>query len=323
MAKNLPVAALQVLLKMSAKPSIGLHGDAFNRFLEFLLTSDELPRWVEFLDRIGDIFIKELVKNKYSMPSTLYKQSLSIVGEMLSSLEERHFLRRLLMKVGFVVEEVNAIIYDNFICEFVFLFNDQMLVLLFQKLREKVDKVGVLRPLSEQQRRSVHYVAGSILNKYLGIALRSPKSPSWQRIKDCTQTVFLEGEGVNAASLSDKRWTELVNRGKLKVCGGEATEFFVSLASLLYSLERRDGSLYLEEALKAVFESDVHLKWDALLKSKLSESDSISFLEGVTKCLGQTIGRGIRLKLQNKIPKPVASVNLRHAVLTTSTVSVK
>lgn len=315
--RDLPVATLLVLQEMAAKPSVGQQGEIFSSFLNFLLESEELPGWLDFTGAVGNHFISAIVKNKFSMPSTLYKQSLSVVDEVLTSFEDRHLFIKHLTKVGF--EDTS--IFDSFICEFVFVLSDQLLVLLFQRLRNKLIKVAVLRPLSEKQRQTVHFVAGSIMNKFMGVALRSTKSISWQQIKFCIQTVFLEGEGVAAASMSDRRWTELVDRGGLKICGGEATDFFISLAMLLYSLEERDGSLYLETALSSVFESDVHLKWDSLIKNKLSEIDSVNFLIGVTKTLGQTIGRGIRTKYVNMDPKPVASINMRHGVLTTNSVA--
>lgn len=267
--------------------------------------------WDEFARKVCEQLLNPIKSVKYLLPSALASALTQSADTMLCDLPLCTSILSVLELSTFDPEYLPM----QFLLEFTLCLVTQIIAFITKKLYSYVlPRVSrkVHQQVDDECRQVIYYMAGSIIRGYFRIAYRYKSSRTWALIAEVMKSNVLSDKPMVTV---DAAWTKSIDRGGLLHPNEKCQEFFVSLTSLIFLHENRDGSINFEEVLGKVLKSNMSAMWDEMIGDSLSESVSLNLLTDIVQCHCRACGRGFAKRRLNKVrEKPMASMPTRHLV---------
>lgn len=303
---------MQALIKVSNEPCFGVSAVPFRELVGHVVSLSSGAEWKQFSSKVCAELVKGIAQKKCLLPSTLI---CSLMDQQENILSNFNLSDSLLDIIGVNSNTFSGNTSAQFFLKFMLFFTTELLKYISKTFRANLPRTRVAKLIGEpdkEDRQVIYYIAGSIARGYLKIGKRFPKSKMWQDVVSVLKTKVLMDKPEGDMP-PDAEWTNDVDRGALLYINTKCQDLFVKVTKVIYSFEKRDGSIDYDSVIKEVCNSQLSVDWDNIISDSLNETVSFNVLSDITKCLSQTCGRGIAKRRLNFIRKRgVASMTTRH-----------
>lgn len=309
--ENLSTAALT---KVSNAISCGPDGILFRQLVGHVIN---LPReeWNKFGEKICLELVEEVLNKKIMLPSALLPALFAKVESLTSDVDRCKTLLQLLN----IPEDLNGDTAHQFMLEFILQFTEVALSFICATFRNARGGNRVQKPpieIDAEDRQVIYYIIGSIMRGYLKMARRY-KNATWRKVASAIRAkVLVEKPCIYDKDTNpDAKWVAARDRGGLLWASTDAKEFFISLTSIVFQCEQKDGSISYEEVIKEVSNTPLVDTWDGMIGGALSARGSLNLMNDAVSSFCRTCLSGfVRRRLNFLKQKPVISMPTRHAV---------
>ncbi|KAK3927005.1 Zinc finger protein ZAT4 [Frankliniella fusca] len=303
----------KAMLVVANSPSYGDSGAKFRQLVGHIASISASEEWKDFCHGFCSELVDSIRDKNCILPSSLATTLIDRLNSTLTNVKFNDLIK--ILKLG---DLFDGDVLAQFFLEFGLNLMTEVFRYLcstFRKCFTRNRQAGEPQVnISKEDRQVVYYIGGSIMRGFLKISKRSGKSATWKKVAEVLKANILIDKPSGDIE-SDSEWTKSVDRGSLLYISPQCQEFFIKLTQLVFSKEKRNGSIDYESVISTVSKSDLSVEWDSIISDSLDETVSFNLLNEVVLCFCRTCGRGFAKRRLNATRKKfLVSMPTRHLV---------